>query len=62
MKEHNPVEKNIPEHEGEIIFDKDGNPIGIAISGDGSLDYADRTLEPKDVILIIRAPTHNEKQ
>lgn len=62
MKEHNPIETNILEHEGEIIFDKNGNPIGIAICGDGSLDYVDRTHEPKDVMLIIRAPTHNEEQ
>lgn len=62
MKEHDPVEKNIPEHAGEIIFDKEGNPIGIAISGDGSLDYADRTDESKDVILIIRPKTHDEEQ
>lgn len=62
MKEHDPSETNIREHEGEIIFDKEGNRIGIAISGDGSLDYADRTNEPPDVILIIRPRTHNEEQ
>lgn len=62
MSELDPIQRGIPEHEGKIIFDENGNPIGIAICGDGSLDYADQRNEPKDVILIIRAPTHNEKQ
>ena len=61
MKEQQPIPGNQqPPREvlGKIIFDINGNSIGVAIN-DGSLDYASLE-EKKSIIIIIRQPKKEE--
>lgn len=57
MKDREPVLNNqhlprkIP---GIIIFDKNGNSIGVAVS-DGSLDYAPQ-VDLNNIVVVIRPP------
>ncbi len=54
MKEHQQIPNNqYPPREisGEIVFDKDGNSIGVAVN-DGSLDYASGGDKENTVVVI----------
>ena len=54
MREHKPIpndQHTLREVSGKIIFDKDGNSIGVAIN-DGSLDYASQGDKENTVVVI----------
>lgn len=57
MKEQQPIPGNQEppgEIPGKLIFDKNGNCIGVAVK-DGSLDYASQA-EKKNTVIVIRLP------
>ena len=57
MKEHQQIPNNqYPPREisGKIVFDRDGNSIGVAVN-DGSLDYASQA-DKKNMVVVIKPP------